>query len=60
LNIVITDDLDAVAPWVAEVEKAAAYCCNASICKRATCRFFVVDDLPRMASVICGLPTPFL
>jgi hypothetical protein len=60
LNIVIADDLDAVAPRIAEVEEAAIYWGDASSQKSAPGRLFIIDNKTEMAAIIRGLRATLL
>src|SRR6476661_2460032 len=60
LNIVVTDDLDAIAPGIAEVEKWSRKRFDACVGECLARGFLVVDDEPEVTSVVGGLHAPAL
>jgi len=60
LDIVIADDLNAVAPWVAEVKEWARERGHAGSLEGRARRLRVVDHQAEMATIVCGLFPPFL
>ena len=60
LNVVVAHDLDPVAPWIAEVEKAPGQYADTSLLERRTHRLLVVDDEPEVPVVVCGLGATLL
>src|SRR6266853_3667656 len=60
LDIVIADDLNAVAPWVAEIEEWALERGNAGSLEGGACRLLVVDHQAEMATIVCSLFAAFL
>ncbi len=55
LDVVVADDLDAVAPGVAEVEEAARQRLDARLDQRVAHGLLVVDDEAEMTAVVGGL-----
>src|SRR5262245_27027652 len=60
LDVVIPDDLDAVAPGIAEIKEAPGQHLDPGLRQRLAHRLFVIDDQAEMPAVIGGLPTAFL
>ena len=60
LDVVVADDLDAVAPGVEEVQKAPRQRLDACRGQRLAHRLLVVDHQPEMPAVIGGLPAALL
>src|SRR5262249_11804532 len=60
LDIVVADDLNAVAPWVAEVKEWALDESNAGSREGGARRVLVVDHEAEMATIVRRLPAPFL
>jgi hypothetical protein len=55
LDIIVGDDLDAVAPRVEEIEKPARQRLNAQIGQRLANRFLVIDHKSKMTAIVSGL-----
>src|SRR5262245_1704716 len=60
LNIVVADDLDAVAPWIPEIEKRAGQRFDTGSGQRLADRLLVIDHETEMAAVVGGLLPPLL
>src|SRR5437763_7991999 len=60
LDVVVADDLYAVAPWVEEVEEPPGQRMDASIGQRRADCFFVIDHKPKVATIVSGLCTALL
>src|SRR4026209_506951 len=60
LDVFITDNVDPVAPWVAEVKKRAGQGFDSRFSQRFADRILVVDHKSEMAPVVCRLGTTFL
>src|SRR5262249_51212305 len=60
LDIVIADDLDAVAPWVAEVKERPLDERNAGSLEGGARRLLVVDHEAEMATIVRRLSAPLL
>src|SRR6185295_1200328 len=60
LDVVVTDDLDPVAPWVQEVEKWAGQRLDPRVGQRFPDGILVIDHEAEVAAVIGGLRAPFL
>src|SRR5947209_3425853 len=60
LDILIADDLDAVAPGIAKVEKGPIQQGDTSCLEGFAGRLLVVDDKSKMAAVVRGLLAPLL
>jgi hypothetical protein len=60
LNIIVADDLDAVTPGIAEVEKWTRQRLDACFGKRLAGRLLVIDDQAKMTAVVEGLSAAFL
>src|SRR5437868_9503206 len=60
LDVVVADDLDAVAPRVEKVEKPPGQRLNPCIGQRRANRFLVVDHKSEMPAVVSGLGAAFL
>src|SRR5882724_1213241 len=60
LDVVVTDDLDAVAPRIEKVEKPTGEGLDARVGQRLADGVLVVDHKPKMAAVISGLDAALL
>ena len=60
LDIVVADDLDAVAPGIAKIEEGPTNKGDASGIERFAGRLLVIDHEPDMTSIVRGLSSPFL
>src|SRR2546423_5152196 len=60
LDVVVTDNLDAVAPWVKKVEESAGQWMDAGGSQRFADCLLVVDHKPKMAAVVSALGTALL
>src|SRR5438270_3660625 len=60
LDIIVADNLDAVAPGIAEIEKASGQRRDACLRQRLANRLLVVDDETEMAAVIGSLAAALL
>src|SRR6476646_8981693 len=60
LNVVVADDLDAVAPRIAEVEERPRQCFDARLGQCLANGLLVVDDEPKVATVVRGLSASLL
>ena len=60
LDVVIADDLDAIAPRIAEVEEPAGNDVHTRIRERRANGFLVVDDEAEVSAVVGALCPPFL
>jgi len=60
LDVLITDNLDPVAPWVEEVKKRAGQGFDSRFSQRFADRILVVDHQSEMAPVVCRLGMTFL
>jgi hypothetical protein len=60
LDVVIGNDLNAIAPWVHEIEKRAGQWVNIRIAQRLADCFLVIDHKPKMAAVVSTLLTALL
>src|SRR6476469_5831529 len=60
LDICVTDNLDAIAPWVEKVEKRAGQRLDACFGQRLADDILVVDHKPKMTSLVCRLSSTFL
>ena len=60
LDVVIADDLDAVAPRIEKIEKLTGQRLYTHLGQRFPHRFLVIDDKPEMTAVIGSLPAAFL
>lgn len=60
LDVVVADDLDAVAPRVEEIEEAARQHAHSRLCERLTRRLLVIDHDTEMPPVVTGLLAAFL
>ena len=60
LDVVIADDLDAVAPRVEEVQEAARQDLDACCCQRLAHSLLVIDHKPEVTPVVTGLFAAFL
>ena len=58
LNVVVPDDLDAVAPGIAEVKEMGIDLRYAGSVEGAPSCLLVIDDEPEMAASICTLAPP--
>src|SRR5215468_6181747 len=60
LDVVVADDLDAVAPGIAEIEEAPGQRLDAGLGQRLADRFLVVDHQPEMTAVVGRLRAALL
>jgi len=60
LDVLITDNLDPVAPWVEEVKKRAGQGFDSRFSQRFADRILVVDHQSKMAALVGGLSTALL
>src|SRR5690606_32817523 len=60
LNVVIADDLDAVPPWVEEIQKAPRQRLNASFLQGRAYRLLVIDHQCKVPAVAGRLPAALL
>src|SRR6185436_15851313 len=60
LDVVVTDDLDAVAPWVEKIKEATGQRLDARLGQGIAHRLLVIDDQPEMPAVIGCLPAAVL
>src|SRR5260370_9217889 len=60
LNIVVADDLDAVAPWIQEIEEGTIERGDAGRLQSPARRLLVVDHETEMAAIVRRLLGPFL
>ena len=60
LDVVIGDDLYAVAPWIEKIKKPAWERLNPNLCQSLAHRFFVIDHKSEMATLVRRLRAPFL
>src|SRR6476619_1499079 len=60
LDIVVADNLDAIAPRVEKVEKRAGQWLNARVSQRLADNVLVVDHKPKMTSLVSRLSSAFL
>ena len=60
LNVLITNDLDAVAPWIEEIKKRPGKDRYARLGKGRADGFLIVDNEAEMPTVVRALGTPFL
>src|SRR5215469_12719963 len=60
LNIVITDDLDAIAPRIEEIEKRPGQRVHARVRQGATDGLLIIDHESKMTAIVRGLPAPLL
>ena len=60
LDVVIADDLDAVAPRVEKIEKLTGQRLHTRLGQRLPHRFLVIDDKSEMTAVVGSLPAAFL
>src|SRR5262245_28370609 len=60
LDVVVADDLEAVAPGIAKIEEASRQRLDSCLEKRLAHRFLVVDHQTEMTAVIGRLPTALL
>jgi hypothetical protein len=59
LNIVVADDLDAIAPGIPEIKKMPIYWSYAGNLEGAPGCLLVIDDETEVAARICALIPPF-
>src|SRR5262249_18510862 len=60
LDVVVADDLDAVAPWVEEIEEAPRQHLDAGFPQGAAHSLLVIDHQSEVPTVIGGLPAALL
>src|SRR5216684_3776048 len=60
LDVVVPDDLYAVAPWIEEVEKTAGQRFDAGRGQRFADRILVIDHEPKMPAVVGALGAALL
>src|SRR5512132_4459406 len=60
LDIVVPDDLDAVAPRIEKIEKRTRQRFDAGVCQRVADGVLVIDHTPKMTAVVSGLRTALL
>ena|SRR5262249_29132013 len=60
LNVLVADDLDAVAPGIEEIEEPAGQHLDPGCRERLAHRLFVIDDQPKMSPVVARLLTTLL
>ena len=60
LDVVIADDLDAVAPRIEKIEKLTGQRLYTHLGQRLPHRFLVIDDKPEMTAVVGSLRTALL
>ena len=60
LNVLVTNDLDAVAPWIEEIKKRPGKDCYARLGKGRADGFLIVDNEDEMPTVVRALGTPLL
>ena len=59
LNVLVTNDLDTVAPWIEEIKKRPGKDCYARLGKGRADGFLIVDSEAEMPTVVRALGTPF-
>ena len=60
LNVLVTNDLDAVPPRIEEIKKRPGKDCYARLGKGRADGFLIVDSEAEMPTVVRALGTPFL
>src|SRR5438132_13587102 len=60
LDVVVADDFDPISPWVEKIEKRPGQRLDSRSRQCLPHALFVVDDEPKMPSVVGRLPTTFL
>ena len=60
LDVVIADDLDAIAPWIQEIKKASGQRLNSRCGEGLAYRLLVIDDQPEMTAIVRSLSAALL
>src|SRR5262249_33190769 len=60
LDVVIANDLDAVAPRIEEIEEGSRQCLDPGLRERCADRLLVVDHKAEVATIVTGLSAPLL
>ena len=60
MNILIINDLNAVAPGIAEVEERSIELCDAGLVQRASSSFLIVNNETEMTTIVGRLFTALL
>src|SRR5207237_3438933 len=60
LDVVVANDLDAVAPWIEEIEEGTVERSDARRLQGATRRLLVIDHETEMAAIVGSLLAPLL
>ena len=58
LNVLIINDLNAVAPWIVEVEERSFKLCEACLSKSTTSGLLIVDNRTEMTTLVGRLLAP--